>query len=358
MTTERELLLDPARRLFGDYCTRQAIETAERGGWPEAVWTALEDSGLTLAATAEARGGPGCDLADAFSLLKVAGAYSLHAPLAETLLAEMLLSAAGLPPVEGPATIASTPAGAQVQLHRVNRQWRLSGVAHRVPWARHASSVVLTAMHEQKPATVVVRKPAVRHQAENFANEPRDTVDFGDAIVDEGDVAIERGMSPGEVHAFGALARACAISGALETILDSSVTYAQERIQFGKPIAKFQAIQQQAAVLAGEVAAASAAVQAAVEGLTEQASPFAIAVAKVRASEAAGIVSAIAHEIHGAMGFTKEHALHLSTRRVWSWREEFGDEREWAEWIGRHVATLGGEALWSVIAPIPAPFSK
>ena len=354
MTTERELLLDPARRIFGDYCTRQAIETAERGGWPETVWKALEDAGLTLAATSEERGGPGCDLADAFSLLKVAGAYSLHAPLAETLLAEMLLSAAGLPPVEGPATIAPTLAGAQVQLQRVNRQWRLGGVVHRIPWARHASCVVVAATHEGRPATVVVRKPVVRSRMENFANEPRDTVDFNGVVVDEGDVAVERGMAAGEVHAFGALARACAIAGALEAMLDMSVTYAKERIQFGKPIAKFQAVQQLAAVLAGEAAAAAAAVQTAIEGMACQPSAFDIAVAKARASEAAGTVSAIAHQIHGAMGFTKEHALHLSTRRVWSWREEFGDEREWAAWIGRHVAKLGGEALWGVIAPIPS----
>lgn len=358
MTTERELLLDPARRLFGDYCTRQAIETAEQGGWPQAMWEALERAGLTLAATTEERGGPGCDLADAFSLLKVAGAYSLHAPLAETLLAEMLLSAAGLPPVAGPATIASPLGGAQVQLRRVNRQWQLDGVAHRIPWARHVSSIVVAAVHEGKPATVVVRNPVVCRRLENLANEPRDTVDFGGVVVDEGEVAIDRGMSAAEAHAFGALARACAISGALETMLDLSVAYAKERVQFGKPIAKFQAIQQQAAVLAGEAAAASAAVQTAVEGLTRQASQFDIAVAKARASEAAGVVSAIAHEIHGAMGFTKEHALHLSTRRVWSWREEFGDEREWAGWIGRYVAQSGGEALWSAIVPIPAPFPQ
>jgi acyl-CoA dehydrogenase len=65
--------------------------------------------------------------------------------------------------------------------------------------------------------------------------------------------------------------------------------------------------------------------------------------------EAAGIAAAIAHQVHAAMGFTHEHALHLSTRRLWSWRDEFGNEADWFAWVGQQAARVGGESLWAFL---------
>jgi acyl-CoA dehydrogenase len=50
------------------------------------------------------------------------------------------------------------------------------------------------------------------------------------------------------------------------------------------------------------------------------------------------------------MGFTQEHPLHFATRRLWSWRDEFGAEAFWQARIGRLVCAQGGEALWPTIA--------
>jgi len=66
----------------------------------------------------------------------------------------------------------------------------------------------------------------------------------------------------------------------------------------------------------------------------------------VRVGEAAGIGASIAHQVHGAIGFTYEHALQFATRRLWSWRAEFGGESEWAAELGRSVAERGADALW------------
>jgi len=74
-----------------------------------------------------------------------------------------------------------------------------------------------------------------------------------------------------------------------------------------------------------------------------------VAVAKVRVGEAAGNGAAIAHQVHGAMGFTYEHSLHHSTRRLWAWREEFGNEAVWAARLGRMVAERGADGLWPFI---------
>ena len=141
------------------------------------------------------------------------------------------------------------------------------------------------------------------------------------------------------------------MAGAMEAALDLATTYANDRVQFGRPIGKFQAIQQQLALLAEEAAAALVAVESAAVSIAEQrpSAEFAIPAAKIRAGEAAGAVAEIAHQVHGAIGFTEEHSLHHLTRRLWSWRDEFGDEAYWAGILGRRIAASGGAGLWRLI---------
>jgi acyl-CoA dehydrogenase len=148
--------------------------------------------------------------------------------------------------------------------------------------------------------------------------------------------------------------RAQQMAGALEHILDQSVQFALDRVQFGRPIAKFQAVQHNLAQLAGEAAAAGAAADAAAEaiagsGIAGATVPAEVAIAKVRVGEAASTGAAIAHQVHGAMGFTREHSLHHSTRRLWAWREEFGNETYWSMRLGRMVAANGADALWPTL---------
>ena len=58
----------------------------------------------------------------------------------------------------------------------------------------------------------------------------------------------------------------------------------------------------------------------------------------------------VAHQAHGAIGFTKEHVLHRFTRRLWAWRDEFGGESEWAFALGEMVARNGPDSLWPLVA--------
>lgn len=142
----------------------------------------------------------------------------------------------------------------------------------------------------------------------------------------------------------GALLRSIQIAGGLERVRDLTVRYAAEREQFGQPINRFQAVQQQIAELAGAVALAVAAVDEAVAEPTAKR----VAVAKVVAGDCAGRAAAIAHQVHGAIGFTHEHVLHRYTTRLWRWRDEFGTESAWAENLGDLLARAGGERLWEV----------
>jgi len=354
MSETRVLLVEAATRLFTELRTRAVSEAAERGEWPAALWSALADAGLTEATRTEARDGSGVAPGDVAALLRIAGAHAVPVPLAETLLAELVLAAAGLPPRSDPMTIAPVLRGECLLLSRKGKEWSVSGTLHRVPWGRDAAAVVAVAELDGMPTTVVIERPRVERQDKNYAHEPRDDLRFDDQVVPARAVGEPgTGWTCDELYFRGALYRALAMAGALDRVLESTVEYAKQRVAFGRPIAKFQAVQQQIAVLATQVAAASAAAQAAAEAAAEAAahSPahFEIAAAKARVGEAAGIAAAIAHQVHAAMGFTHEHTLHLSTRRLWSWRDEFGAEPEWFAWVGRAAARVGGENLWSFL---------
>ena len=151
---------------------------------------------------------------------------------------------------------------------------------------------------------------------------------------------------------FAAMMLAAKMAGALQAALDLSVEYTRQRQQFGKPLAGFQAIQQQLAVFAEETAAANAAVAAAFRAadlVGEEGGDawFEIACAKLRANQAARISTGIAHQVHGAMGFTAEYRLQHLTRRLWKWGSEHGNERFWSDRIGARIAARGPENFWA-----------
>ena len=182
----------------------------------------------------------------------------------------------------------------------------------------------------------------------NMAKEPRDTV-----TVSGNPVARKELNNATQIaQHLGALARAAQMAGALGWVLRTSVDYANDRVQFGRALGKFQAIQQQLAVLSTEAAAADHAAVVAFTAMDKSLPEMEIAIAKVRAGEAAGTAAGIAHQVHGAIGFTREHALHTATRRLWSWRAEFGAEREWAARLGRAALEQGSEQLWPMIATV------
>ncbi len=350
MSEMRTLLVDTASRLCTDLCERKAVEDAEMGIWPEALWNGLEAAGLTQAATSEERGGAGADVSDVMALLGVIGRFAVPLPLAETLIAEKMLAAAGLDGMAGPLTIGPVVRGDSLVLRQIDGGWELSGTLHRIPWGAQAKAIVVLAEYGNTTRTVLVEHPPVGAKDWNYAREPRDTLVFENfriAAEAVGPGAI--GFTVDELFFHGALFRSVMMAGALERVLESTVGYAKERVQFGRTISKFQAVQQQIAVLASEVAAASAAAQGAVDAAQQYSGHFEIAAAKARVGEAAGIAASIAHQVHGAMGFTHEHSLHRSTRRLWSWRDEFGAEFEWAAWVGNAVAKVGGENLWSFL---------
>ena len=272
-------------------------------GWSAELWQVVERAELTEGAT----------IAELAEVVRVASQYAAPIPLGEDALARRLLARAGLAAPAGPLTVA--------EFH--------DGRAEGVPYARIATGIVAVG-----PEGVALLRPGSYRvsEGENLAGEPRDTVE-ADAFEVFGKGAILR--------RWGALLRAVQIAGALERVLQLTVRQADDRRQFGQPLRRFQAIAHQLAELAGETAAARAAADAA----AEDPQLWKIAAAKVRCGEAAGRAATIAHQVHGAIGFTDEHVLHHFTLRLWSWRDEFGTEEEWASVLGG----LLRENLWETL---------
>jgi acyl-CoA dehydrogenase len=351
MRDETRMLLESMSRLFEDHCTKAVADAAEAGTFPDALWHAVSDSGVPLGGVADS----GVDWSDLYAVLRVAGRFAAAIPLAEAMLAAWIASSAGLDVTDKPMTVGPVRADDRLTLERDGNGWRLSGRASRLPWATDAARIVLLADGPEGEMTVALDGTTGAEVAagRNMAGEPRDTLSFSGLRVPGDEVArCATGVDRATLYRRGALARAVLMGGAMERALDTAVTYAGERKQFGRPIGKFQAVQQNLAVMAGQVAAAGAAADAGVEALSVKdpsRQEFLIAIAKTRVGDAATLAAEIAHQVHGAIGFTKEYSLQLSTRRLWSWRDEFGGDTEWAARVGAYVCARGGDALWPTL---------
>jgi acyl-CoA dehydrogenase len=346
----RLMLVESATRLFNDHVDQKGVEAAKRDGWSATLWNALEHAELPRVSLPEEAGGAGGTLSDLAAVLRVAGRFSAPVPLAETaMLAGWMLAASGLPVPRGP--LAAGPVRDDiVSARRDGSRWIVSGTLARVPWARMATRLVLLAQGEGGGAVVSVdpARCAIR-PGHNLALEPRDDVILDNVVADDAAPA-GASVTRTALRLRGALARSLLMAGALERALELAVRYAQERVQFGRKIGQFQAIQQEIARFAGEVAAAVAAALSAA-GVVDRGGDVTLAVAsaKIRTAEAAREGALIAHQVHGAIGVTDEYVLHHSTLRLWAWREEFGNEGEWATALGGLMHKRGADQLWPAI---------
>jgi alkylation response protein AidB-like acyl-CoA dehydrogenase len=337
-----------------DLCSPETVNAAEDGEWPGELWDALESTGLSLAWVPESAGGPGASMADGFAVARSAARFAAPVPLAETLCAGWLLAEAGLQVPPGPMSVAPARGGEDITL---GAGGVLRGSVTGIPYASHAAHLVVVASEgESRYVALVPMAECGRGSGTSLAGESLGSVRFDGARPAQ--TAPAPVADPADaLWRLGAALRAQQMAGALERILDQSLTYSGERAQFGRPIARFQAIQHNLASLAGEAAAAGAAADAAASaiirhGIADRRTLFAIAAAKIRAGEAAGAGAAIAHQVHGAMGFTREYSLHQSTRRLWAWRDDFGAESIWAMRLGEVAIAGGAGALWPALTAL------
>lgn len=354
--SEQDLVVETVRDILTGF---EPFALSDERRWDEGLWRALAEAGLTGVGLPESSGGSGGSLADAVAVVRTLAAGAAAVPVAEQLLvAGPALVAAGLdlPAIGEPVTVALAGAVTATASDDGDGPGRftLTGTAHDVAWGGVAPHVaVLTAppagFSGALLALVDVRSLPTSAST-NLAGEPRGSVVL-DGVGASGAVLSEAQAQ--EVQARYALARAVQLSAALETVLAWTVQYAQERVQFGRPIGRFQAIQTQLAEMAGEVSAVTALTDAAVQALDRSENVvLAAAAAKVRAGAAVEPVARRAHQVHGAIGFTQEHKLHHLTRRCWSWRDDAGSELAWSRILGAGLLAGGADGLWPALTSL------
>ncbi len=288
---------------------------------------------------AESGGGAALGWRDVLPIFIACGRHAAPVPLCEGIAAGALAASAGVALPEGISTLALFEGA-------IESSGAMNVRARSVPYARKAAWVVgtLAACGAQNQTQFIVMKaaqagitPDVRLAGEDRCN--LEWIGVAPALR----AALPAGTSALEA---GAALRTAQLAGAIARVRDLSLQYACDRKQFGKPIAKFQAIQQQLAVLGEQASASAMAAELACDADGLALDRMRVACAKARASEAAVCAAAIAHAVHGAIGVTAEHDLQLYTRRLWAWRLDFGSEAYWHGAIGRHVLGDHDRSAW------------
>jgi len=346
------IVVETAEKIFADLADAQTINHDKKGEWKAPLWQALSEAGLPLAWVPEDCGGSGASVAEGFAVLNAAGRHAIAVPLAETMLAGWLLAQAKITSPEGEMTVVPAIPKDRITL---NADGTLSGRARSVPFAKAARHFAVLASGANGASIALVDAAKCRIESGiGLGGDNSDTVTL-DKVAPSAVNAAPKGFDQTQLMLMGGVIRSLQIAGALESMLEISVRYSNERVAFEKKISKFQAVQHNLAKLAGESAAALAAATSAADTIAnsrgfDDAYFLEAAAAKIRCSEAAEKGGAIAHQVHGAIGFTVEHILHRFSLRALAWRDDFGSESYWAVELGKLVADRGADELWPLVA--------
>lgn len=343
------------RRFFVETSLREVVEEDDLF----AVWPRLADAGWFQLLAASDHGGLGLDIRDALPVCLAAGEHGLPGPLWTHVVAVPLI--ASTDPVA--TRLADAATGdlivALADPHIDLNPFRMSappvvdddglrGRVDLVPFGGDAAEIIVCAAgSEGGPVLVLVdamaagvevtevasMDPSTRYAAIDFAVEPGQllTIAQGDAAA-----ALMR-----DVRTCLRLALAGQLCGLAVRLASIATEYARTREQFGRPIGSFQAVKHLLADIAVRVTSLHNLCTTVMDELENEALEVLSLVAKARAAEAARQVSHDALQVLGGIGFTWEHDLHLYLKQVHSLVGVYGDERELAALLGRHLIAHG-----------------
>ena len=358
LTETQQLLRNSARSFLEQECPGtfvRAMEEDERGFTPE-LWEKLAEMGWLGLAFPEAYGGAGQDFLSLTMLLEEMGRFLLPGPFFSTVVL------AGLPIAEHGTeaqarqflpkmadgellmTLAFTepsarydPGGIQLQASSQGGHYLLEGAKLFVPNANVADHLLVAARTQEGTGSEGITLFIVPSSAQGVgqrllwtvASDRQSEVAFhnvrvtGDSILGEvhqGWPVLERVLQQ------AAVAKCAEMVGQAEAMLGMTVNYATQRVQFGRPIGSFQAIQHHCANMAIDLEGARAITHLAAwrlaQGLPAERE---VAYAKGWTSDAVRRIAALAHQCHGAIGFTREYDLQLYSRRAKANEVAFGD---------------------------------
>lgn len=315
-----------AQQFFAEKSDADVVAKAEAEGLPTGLWDAAVELGLPLVGLPESAGGSGGSLLDAVTVQRAAARHAAPLPLAEAYLAGRLAVAAGLQVPPGIATVAPGS-----NRDTATFDGTVSGILYDVPWAS-AAAVVAVMIGDQ--LILLNISDAEIGPGTDFAGQPRQRLTFTGAPAVVGECAVDSRL----LSRLGAFLRSVQMAAAMESVSTLTQRYVSERVQFGRPVAQFQAVQQHIVTLAQMASMSTLAVDRTAFALTARGAEFEVLATKLLVSQNALLSVRAAHQAHGAIGMTQEYCLQQLTRRLHAWRCEFGDEISLGLQLGRGVA--------------------
>lgn len=307
MSDENTVLVDGFRRLIADTVTSADVRRVEKSLSPAGLWEPLHASGFLDMLVQEDAGGAGLAQPDIFPLLLALGEYAVPVPFGETMVARGMLSAHGETAPDDALIVLAPPSAT-------------------LPFGKLATHALVAGDDGLRLVVAQGSGDDIFGAAGSLGLTCGETVAAIPGSADELMIA--------------AAAVACAqMAGAMSRLLQMTLQHAGERSQFGRHLGKFQAIQQQIAVLAEQVISCQVAARTAFSGATFD--PVRVAAAKCRAGEATNLACGISHAVHGAIGATAEFDLQLYSRRLKQWQLAFGSQHYWAARLGMARAASG-----------------
>jgi acyl-CoA dehydrogenase len=334
---------DTAERVLGDTVSDRDINAAEERVLPAALFRSFEETGVLSMLADEDHGGVGASLADAVTILRVAGAAAAPGPLLETLLGRDLLARAGTPAPEGALTLAF--ADGEVAPKPGETVWSAPSTFHDVPWGGLTEGFLVVAPLSAGGLRLILSRPGdwTIEPGADAAGEPRDRLSAASVAVQVADLP---DSSFDEAFRAAAMLRAGQILGALEWTFQRSAEYVMERKQFGKELGKFQVVQQMLAEMADNTLASAVITDAAAAGPSRTL----VASARSRLADAADVAITVSHQVHGALGFSREYALNHRTRRLMAWRDDYGSVPFWRRALAADFIDLSRDAFWPAVS--------
>ena len=344
----QEMLRKTARDFLQDECPKSLVRESEQNneGYSSELWNKMADLGWMGLVFPEKYGGSESSLLDLVLLLEEMGRALVPEPFIPNVCSGLTVLQYGnekqkkelLPELaEGkliltPALIKppSPDAAVKDDLGKENGRYVLSGTRLLVPYA-HVAAQILYLADDKTEQTLFL----INSKSPGVSFTPLETIAMDkqfEVVIDKVDIPKENILGGsgeeivGKIGEWGALAYAAFILGGLEQVLEMTVEYAKQRIQFDKPIGSFQAIQHQCADMLMDIDGTKFLTYEAAWKLSKGLpATREISMAKARASDASRRVCLLGIKIHGGVGITADHDLQLYFRRAKAAEVSFGD---------------------------------
>ena len=304
------------------------------------LWNEVEEIGLPKIVVKEKFDGFNLEFASVLPIIQLANSLGAPIPLSETILCNYILSECDINPLEGMITFANATKNIKILGNE------LSGELISVPFLNLTDKIMFITKIDGVEKVVFLQNSHLDiEQKKNFLAEPRFNVNLKNNNI----IEIKTLNPKINFNYLGAILRSAQMIGSMEKILNLSIDYCSQRKQFGRPLSKFQAIQHQISEMAVELSASSAALSTIASSEDLSKNIYDIAILKIRTGIAAGKIIAISHQVHGAIGFTKEYELAYFTKNLNSWRNDFGNESYWEEFLGKDFLENSNKNLWEYL---------